>query len=239
MQGSTQSLLRGPLERAQNIFSDFVISRQVLRVEEPLQTNRNQYKFQLKQGNSSTDGPLENLLNDSDAFVIVGVRIYIKKQDLTLDPAEFGNYELFSYPNKTEFDGTDGTNFEWRALMTIWNGKLSFRTGSLERMKPTDTNEYLFAPAEQDVGDNVSQFGGFSELNRGYVEQQPTLLLDGSQNNEFQLDLGSGSLDLIDGNEGGETPPTTRNVVGLMILGLNIANGAESAKRFAKSWGGQ
>lgn len=78
--------LRATFERTKAVFPRFVISRQVLRVEESLSPNKSEYSFQLKQGNSSTDGPLENLLNDSDAFVVTHIAIGIKKQDTTLTP---------------------------------------------------------------------------------------------------------------------------------------------------------
>jgi len=233
--------LRGAFERTKAVFPKFVISRQVLRVEELLTAQKSSYSFQLKQGNSSTDGPLENLLNDSDAFVLTHIAIGIKKQDLTLTPPQLGNFQVYNYPPIATFVGVPaGQATEWQSLMCIWNGKLSFRTGSLERIKPTDTNEYLFAPAGADqVATVISSRRAFGDQSQGWVEQQATLLLDGSQNNEFNLQLGSGDLTGIAGQytAAGATTATSRNVVVLSALGLCVANGAESAKRFAESWG--
>lgn len=233
--------LRGAFERTKQVFPKFVISRQVLRVEELLTAQRSEYTFQLKQGNSSTDGPLENLLNDSDAFVLTHVAIGIKKQDITLTPPQYGNFQVYNYPPIATFVGVPaGQATEWASLMCIWNGKLTFFTGSLQRIKPTDTNEYLFAPAGADqVATVISSRGAFGDQSHGWVEQQATLLLDGSQNNEFKLSLGNGDLTGIAGQytAAGATTATSRNVVVLSCLGLLIANGAESAKRFAESWG--
>lgn len=235
------TLLRGAYDRAKLVFPKFVISRQVLRVEEPLANNKTNYSFQLKQGNSSTDGPLEGLLNDSDAFVVCAVAIGIKKQDTTLTPPWYGNFQVFNYPPQAIFVGAPAARAtEWQALLTIWNGKLSFKTGSLERMKPTDTNEFMFAPAGADQAATViSSRRAFGQEGQGWVEQQPQLLLDGSQNNQFNLDLGSGDILAIDGayTSGGAATATSRNILVLSVLGLNIANGAEAAKRFAESWG--
>ena len=133
-----------------------------------------------------------------------------------------------------------GRAVEWQALLTIWNGKLSFKTGSLERIKPTDTNEFMFAPAGADQAATViSSRRAFGQENQGWVEQQPLFLLDGSQNNQFSLDLGSGDILAIDGSyvAGGGQTATSRNILVLSVLGINIANGAEAAKRFAQSWG--
>lgn len=233
--------LRGAFDRAKVDFPKFVMSRQVLRVEEPLANNKTTYTFQLKQGNNSTDGPLENLLNDADAFVMCAVAIGIKKQDTTLTPPWYGNFQVYNYPPQATFVGAPaGRAVEWQALLTIWNGKLSFKTGSLERIKPTDTNEYLFAPAGADQAATViSSRRAFGQDNQGWVEQQPLFLLDGSQNNQFTLDLGSGDILAIDGSyvAGGGQTATSRNILVLSVLGINIANGAEAAKRFAQSWG--
>lgn len=233
--------LRDTFERTRAQFPKFVISRQVLRVEEALSVNKSSYDFQLKQGNSSTDGPLENLLNDSDAFVMTHVAIGIKKQDATLSPPWYGNFQVYNYPPQATFVGAPaGAAVEWQALLTIWNGKLSFKTGSLERIKPTDTNEYLFAPAGADqVATVISSRRAFGDQNQGWVEQQATLLIDGSQNNVFTLNLGPGNVTAIDGSwtSGGAQTATSRNVLVLSVLGLLIANGAESSKRFFAAWG--
>ena len=233
--------LRDTFERVKQQFPKFVVSRQVLRVEELLQPQKSSYDFQLKQGNTSTDGPLENLLNDSDAFVMTHIAIGIKKQDTTLSPPWLGNYQVYNYPPQAVFVGAPASSaVEWQALLCIWNGKLTFRTGSLERIKATDTNEYLFAPAGADQAATViSSRRAFGDQSQGWVEQQATLLLDGSQNNQFTLQLGAGNITAIDGSwtSGGAQTATSRNVVVLSVLGLNIANGAEAAKRFASSWG--
>ena len=70
------------------------------------------------------------------------------------------------------------------------------------------------------------------------MEQQPTLLIDGSQNNVFSLQLGAGDYTGIAGNytAAGATTNTALNVLVLECLGLVIQNGAEQAKRFATSW---
>jgi len=234
------TMLRAAFERAKEQFPKFVISRQVLRVEETLANNKTNYSFQLKQGNSSTDGPLENLLNDNDAFILLAVAIGIKKQDTTLTPPWYGNYPVYNYPPQAVFVGAPASRaVEWQALMTIWNGKLSFKTGSLERIKPTDTNEYQFAPAGADQAATViSSRRAFGQESQGWVEQQGQLVLDGQQNNQFTLELGSGDILAIDGayTSGGAATATSRNVLVLSALGLNIANGSEAAKRFAETW---
>lgn len=231
------SLLRGAFDRASEIFPNFAISRQVLRMEQSLANNKSEYQFQLKQGNASTDPPLSVLLNDSDAFVLVAMSIGIKKQDLTKSPQQIGNFTVYNYVNRAIFTGVPaGQATEADSLECIYNGKLSFKTGSLERIRSTDTREYKQAPDIQTA--TISPFGGFGDYGRAWVEQQPTLLIDGSQNNVFSLQLGAGDYTGIAGNytSGGATTNTALNVLVLECLGLVIQNGAEQAKRFASSW---
>lgn len=231
------SLLRGAFDRASEIFPNFAISRQVLRMEQNLANNKSEYQFQLKQGNASTDPPLSVLLNDADAFVLVAMSIGIKKQDLTKNPQQIANFTVYNYVNSLIFTGVPtGQATEASSLECIYNGKLSFKTGSLERIRATDTREYKQAPDIQTA--TISPFGGFGDYGRAWVEQQPTLLIDGSQNNVFSLQLGAGDYTGIAGNytAAGATTNTALNVLVLECLGLVIQNGAEQAKRFASSW---
>lgn len=231
------SLLRGAFDRASEIFPNFAISRQVLRMEQNLANNKSEYQFQLKQGNASTDPPLSVLLNDADAFVLVAMSIGIKKQDLTKNPQQIANFTVYNYVNNLVFTGVPtGQATEAASLECIYNGKLSFKTGSLERIRATDTREYKQAPDIQTA--TISPFGGFGDYGRAWVEQQPTLLIDGSQNNVFSLQLGAGDYTGIAGNytAAGATTNTALNVLVLECLGLVIQNGAEQAKRFATSW---
>lgn len=226
------------------------MNRHVLRMEQPLAPNQSTYKFQMKQGNLSTDGPNQVLLNQDDAFVLFGVSIGIVKRDTSTSPAQWSNNQLFTYPDPEYFIGAPaGSPFEYQALLTIFNGTLQFNTASLLRIKPHDTSDYLYVPREQvqppvaDVNDllnpTLPEFGGRGDSSRSYIEMQPTPLIDGDQQNEFTLNLGAGSYVGIDGSytAGGAQTATSRNYVVLRALGILIANGSASAKRFAEEWG--
>jgi hypothetical protein len=247
---TSNSLLRAAFDRARAKFPNFIVQRQELRIENLLQPNQNQYQFQLKQGNSTSDGPVNILLNDEDAFVLVATMLYVKKQNTTAVPNQYANSQPFTYPEPQVFVGTPaGQAQEWQALFTIWNGRLSFKTGSLERIKPMDTLSHLYVPAAQVIpaddgtlltlaNNTLAEFNGPNIENFAWVEQQPTLLVDGKQNNVFTLQLGSGDTTAIDGSYAadGDQDAVPRNVVGLRCLGLLIQNGASEAKRYESSW---
>lgn len=229
--------LRPAYERAQKLFPNSIISRQTLRIEEALNPMQSQYKFQTKQGNSSTDGPLENLLTDTDAFVLIGAALGVKKQDTSTTPPRYGNYQIFYFPDTDVFVGAPASQAtEAQSLMTIYNGKLSFSTGSLQRIRETDTQDFLMVSQDRSTNDAYQVKGGFYIP---YVAFQPTILIDGAQNNEFQLTLGSGDITGIDGSytSGGAHSATSRNILVLTLIGLNIANGSAAAKQLVNSWG--
>lgn len=241
------SLLRDAYERTAKRFPNFITQRQELRVELPLLPNQNLYSFQIKQGNNSSDGPNSVLLNDQDAFVLVATQIYVMKQNPSTTPVQYNNAQRFSYPDPQVFVGAPaGFAEEWAALLTVWNGQLSFNTSSLQRMKPIDLYSHLYVPQAQVVpplatvlsitNNTLAEFNG--PANDAWVEHQPTILFDGSQNNTFVLQLGAGDTTAIDGSyqADGSHDEVTRNYLGLRLLGILISNGAMQAKQFAQAW---
>lgn len=247
--GNINQLLRGAFERSRDKFPNFIIQRMEFRLELPLRTNQNSYSFTLKQGSATSDGPNSVLLNDQDAFVLLATRLYAMKQNPSTTPVQYNNSQRFTYPEPQVFVGAPaGQATEYQSLWTLWNGQLSFKTGSLERIKPIDTYSHLYIPQAQVIpnDDNfnpltapsLAEFNGPNSQMFGYVEHQPTILLDGSQNNIFTVTLGSGDISGIDGSylANGDQGAVTRNYIGLNLLGLLIMEGSTAAKRFDKSW---
>lgn len=252
------SLLRAAYERVAALFPDFICQRSELRMERALQNNVSAYTFQVKQGNNTTDGPNQILLNDEDAFVLVATQVYVMKQQLApaAGPAQYNNTQRFTYPDPQVFTGAPASRAEeWQALFTIWNGQLSFNTGSLQRIKPIDLYSHLYVPQAQVINPeaaiedvaigngrtnpSLAEFGGFAMENYAWVEHQPTPIFDGKQNNSFTIGLGSGDLLAIQGNytaAGVLDNTLPSNVLGLRALGILIANGAAEMKRFKESW---
>lgn len=243
------SYLRAAYERTAQVFPNMIISRQEFRMEAALANNQSQYQLQLKQGNTSTDGPSQVLMNDSDAFVLCGISIGIVKHDTTLSPPAYGTFQIFTYPDGQVFVGAPaGQQTERASLLAIYNGTISFQTESLIRKKPSSTASYLYAPQAQVIAGSptagaltLPQFGGWDEDSRGFVEEQPTPLLNGQQSNTFTVTLGAGDYTGIAGQytAAGAATATSRNYLVVRLLGLLIANGAQPAMRFANAWAGQ
>lgn len=243
------SYIRAAYERTKAVFPNMIISSQEFRMEAALASNQSQYQLQLKQGNASTDGPSQVLLNDSDAFVLCAISIGIVKHDTSLSPQAYGTFQIFTYPDGQVFVGAPaGQATERASLLAIYNGTIEFRTESLIRKKPSSTSSYLYAPQAQVIAGSptagtltLPQFGGFDPASRGYVEEQPTPLLNGQQSNIFTLTLGAGDYTGINGvyTAAGAATATSRNYLVVRLLGILIANGAQPAMRFSNAWDGQ
>lgn len=256
-----QDRLRSTFERVQPKFQNFMMQTGVLRREIPLASTQNTYKISLKSGegndpNGASGG--EVFLDQNDAFVLCALAIGIKKQDTSLATKRYGNYQVYTYPDPQTFVGAPASNAEeWEALLTIWNGTLSFRTNTLQRIKAISSEIFLYVPPTQvtdpiatsntasaayagngQTNPRLAQYGGWDWESQGFKELQPTLLLDGSENNQFELTLGAGNTVALDGSwtSGGAQTATTRNVLVVQAMGLLIPDGAKSAKEFSKSW---
>jgi hypothetical protein len=234
--------LRSAFERAQAKFPGNVISRGVIRLEQALDAQKNQYTFKVKDGSTSgTEGANQIKLSDNDAFVLVAIALGIKRQDGT----NTGTQPIYTYPDPQVFTGAPASQpKEYEALLTAFNGQLSFTTGTVQRIKPLDTADFLMVPGDQvikqaspAINDSLPPFGP-SHQERGFIEIQPTILLDGAQANDFTLTLGAGNLTGITGQytAAGATTNTHRNYMVLRLLGFFVHEGAASAKRLVNEW---
>lgn len=241
-QSSIAQQLRAAYERTAAKFPGNVINRATLRLEQVLDLQKNQYLFKVKEGATyGVEGGVQLKLNDNDAFVLVALAIGIRRQDGT----NYGTEEIYTYPDPQIFTGAPASKpKEFEALLSIYNGQLSFKTGTVDRIKGMDTSDFLYTPADQvikqaspAINDTLPAFGPTPE-GRGYQELQPTILLHGKQSNEFTLTLGGGDLTGIDGRytAAGAATNTFRNVVVLRLLGFLIHNGAQSADAMVDSW---
>lgn len=255
---SIQDRLARVVERTQTKFPNFMLQTQVLRRLVPLSSTRNNYQISMKFGNGNNpygDTGEEIFLDDNDAFVMCGIALRIQKVNPSTTPPQYGNFQPFTYPDPQVFVGAPaGQAVEWSALMTIYNGNLSFRTNTLQRIKPMSCVKFLFVPPKQvinaqatvaDTGvsngqtnASLAEYGGWDWESQGFIELLPSKILDGSENNQFELLLANGSTTALDGSYAadGEQDAATRNYLSLEVYGVLIPDGSKAAKEFATSW---
>lgn len=258
---TSQDRLASVVERVQRKFPNFMLQTQVLRREVLLNGNNNNYKFSLKSGsgnNPNGESGEEVFLDGNDAFVLCGLSIAIKKVDTSFTVDRYGNYPIFTYPDPQVFVGAPANRAkEYEALQCVWNGQLSFRTNTLQRIKAMDASKFQFTPPTQVINavatSNVAtqayagngltnprlpEYGGWDWESQGFIELLPAKILDGSENNQFELSLANGDILAIDGSyaSDGDQDATARNYLVLRAYGVLIPDGSKAAKQFSSSW---
>lgn len=227
------------LMTAENAGTEFIINQKTLRIEQLLTASKNQYTFDLYE-NRGSDRELEIKLNRNDLFFLTHIGLCLTKQDATTTPAKYGNYPLFTHPDPNYFLGDDSTNpTENLALECVYNGRLTIKTEPVERLVDYHTQMFRYVPernytiaAGSQTDDEFPQWGPDIE-SRGFVELHPNIILDGQENNEVRLTLGSGNTELIAGAVNGSgSAVDTRNVAVLLLHGFVVVNGAQKVGRW-------
>lgn len=217
--------------------TDFIINGDTLRLEQALTPDTNSYVFNLeKEGDSR---PLASHLNRNDIFILSYLMVGICKYD----PVNqlFGNYPIFTSPDPNYFVGALAANGgpEWQALETIYNGSLTVKTATLDRLQNFATSNFRFVPergyikqAGSQINDEFPQYGPNDEA-RGYYPINPNIVLSGQEENQVQLRLGQGDTGNIAGaidDQGAAVD--TRNAVVILAHGYTIKNAAQAAGRW-------
>jgi hypothetical protein len=204
------------------VLKNSVITQTDLRLEQLLKTNNNNYQlnpFDSGAGNR----PLEKKLSRNDLFCITHIGLSLTKQQEVDGQTVYANIPLFTYPEQSVFNGTG----EAKALETVYQASLDFKTSAQGRLENYLTHHNRYVPergnivAEAPQGAIFPMYGPTFEQ-RGYSRINPNLLIDGDQDNIFDLRLGSGVLAGIDGSGSDGDFADTRNVLVLFVRGFKV-----------------
>ena len=227
----------------EKVGSNFIINQKTLRLEHELNPSINSYRFELSE-NKGSDRPLEIKLNKNDTFFLTHLALGIVRQDTSTTPKQYANFPIFTYPDSNYFTGDDTSNpEEFRALEALYNGLLSVKTSPTERLRDFATNMFKYVPergylvaAGSQTEDEYPQYGANLE-EKGFFKLTPNIILNGQENNSFDLTLGSGNTALIDGHvNASNAAVNTRNVVVLQMHGFEVVNGATAASRWGNAF---
>jgi len=212
----------------------YIIAEKTLRVEQLLSTTKSRYDFNLYE-TPDAGRAQEVKLSRNDLFFISHIGVFVYKQDAAADPPQYGNTQLFTYPDPNFFPGAVGgaAPFEWQCLYLVWRGKLALYTDPVQRIKDFSTEQCMYVPERTYIqsafvgitSDIFPQWGGsFSE--RGFYEMAAMPALYGQQTNRISLELGAGDQSVLDGavDAAGEAVDT-RNVLAVHLHGFNVENG--------------
>lgn len=225
--------LRLALDKAKRTFPNMIMSLYEVRVEQTLAAAQNSYNFNMKDpGSQPADGTINFRLNDNDAFIPVAASLCLKK----FTTANPGYFPEFTYPDGSYFT----TSGQADALECVYNGLLSFQTGSTVRIDGIGTNLFRYAANSQyklqttsvpvtpfttpnySPGRVMPEYGPDYET-RGFLDLMNYPIIDGSKQNIWKLSLGAGALT----NVGADVN------VSLLQVGVLVKGGGSSAKEWA------
>lgn len=186
-----------------------VISLTDLRAEALLNPSKNNYKMKLKNLGSTTSD-LEKRMEDTHLFLPLYVTVNIQKVNKDTEAAgapDFdSNYRLWTYADANFFVGANAGNLEVTALEKIWQGELILtKSGnslipgmSTHNMKYVPNQQYMTPAATGMPNPTFPQYGP-SLAERGYTPLYSEVILEGKDDNQVELELGSGNINLIAG----------------------------------------
>jgi hypothetical protein len=177
---------------AETGLSGYIYAQHLLRFE-ALLTARNSYKFNFYE-QPGTDAPTEIKLKRQNAFFLthIGIALYIAASDSVRPQSA-----LQTWVDPFVFTGA-GTNPE---LQQIYNGTLSLSTQPVQRIPPLSCNLFQYNPGRVQDADppavtaalGSSPWGPtLAQMGMRYME--PSVIVDGYEDNYVQLDIPGGSL---------------------------------------------
>lgn len=175
-----------------------------LRSLVPVVTGKTQYTFPIIVGEDVNNYPEGILLNRADAFTAIEMGIFIGKKSSNSDTT----YDLFSYPNVTEFSANSGADAD--KFKTLFNHSLINATiNNVQYLQNFSTNRFrttgvsqngLGAGAVATTGAIVSTLVDEFNSGYGYAAIVPTLQLSGTSKIEITLSLPEGLTQAASGS---------------------------------------
>lgn len=188
-----------------------------LMLLKPLSPSQSTYEFNPVRGLDSTV-PTSNLMDKSDLFAITGVGLIFTRatySSTTGALSAYGNYPIYTYPYVGVFTGSN----EQAGLLNIVNGTVALNVSSdqqwnIPARRMVYANEYINAQVSTIV------YGG-TDGAQGILNLNSVVIMDGENQNSVVVQLPTGgTLTNIDGN----TNATTRNLLGVRLVGFRIRN---------------
>lgn len=190
-----------------------------LKLITPLSPAQSTYNFNPVRG-IDTNLPTSSLMDKSDLFAVTGVGLIFTRAtyaSATGALSAYGNYPVYTYPYAAVFSGTN----EQAGLLNVVNGQVSLSVNADQQWNiPAErmvfANQYINAQAQ------TIQYGG-TDGQQGILNLNSIVIMDGENQNVLTVQLPTGgTLTNIDGN----TNATTRNILGVRLIGFRIRNAA-------------
>jgi hypothetical protein len=194
-----------------------VINTDFLRLSVALKVDSNDYEIGVKT-NDTVDYVLDKKLANDDIFFITDIAILLSKEG----EGSEANGILFAYPDSAYFSETDATKVnadEWKALMTVYGGKLGLTDNHDKRFYNMPMLPFLNVPQVQfqQPATGAPTLPAF-KLDDVLQPMNPFEIVSGAANSKFAIKVGAGNRALI--SDGG------KNRVNIICAGFKVANAA-------------
>lgn len=210
-------------EQFQNTYKFYDDELYLLQALSPSQS---QYNYNPVRGLDSTV-PTANLMDKSDLFAITGVGLVFTRAtyaSATGALSVYGDYPIYTYPYVGVFSGAS----EQAGLLNIVNGTVSLSVSSDQQWSiPARRMVYADEYVQSQVSTIV--YGG-TDGKQGILALNSIVVMDGENQNTISVNLATGgTLTNINGN----TNATTRNLLGVRLIGFRIRNLASGGAYFS------
>lgn len=165
-----------------------------LRFLVPVVTGKTQYSFPVLVGDDPNNYSEALLLNRADAFSALELGVFIGKKSSATDTT----YDLYSYPNTTEFGATDADTFKTlfnHAYLNVTINNVqylqNFSVSRLRRAPVTQNGVVYGLTAALSAGTNNAN-DSFNGREDGFYPLVPTLQLSGTSKIDVSLYLPAG-----------------------------------------------
>lgn len=182
-----------------------------IQVDYQLASNNPRYSFPLTKNTASRTS--ERRLDINDAFAITHIGLFLKRED----SAKPGKGVLQTYPNNTVF-ALEALNLDPDDLEAIYNGTLSIKVGEKTWVDAMSTTVFRSIRTTQQASASTKSEQVTLD---GFVEAEPYITLDGSEQNEIVLNIPSYAGMLLQNSTGGagQTVYVVLKCYGFLIKG--------------------
>lgn len=182
-----------------------------------LSPSQSQYEYNPVRGLDSTLGN-SNLMDKSDLFAVTGVGLVFTRatySSATGALSAFGNQVIYTYPYLSVFSGSN----EQAGLLNIVNGTVSLSVSSDQQWN-IPARRMVYANQYVQSQPTTTTYGP-TDGSQGILNLNSIVVLDGENQNTITVNLSTGgTLTNIDGN----TNATTRNLLGVRLVGFRVRN---------------
>ncbi|MGZ8505727.1 MAG: hypothetical protein ACXWW0_00140 [Bacteroidia bacterium] len=180
--------IREVLRKCKAAYPSATITEHTLRTLTLVENSKNNFELKFHKG-TDTPKAIERRLDENDVFIGVGIGMFLR----AVTSSVFSTSRRQTYPNPEVFV-TDSTNFINPHLNALYNGWITFKSGSVVNFEGIDTQQFMYVPEAQQGATTAAYTGTAFEIadsgysaGAGYKQLTGFIVLRGNGSNTFEL----------------------------------------------------